>query len=111
MATKWKSLTGEICDISCPRSGKYAGQLYCSSCSRSEKVYLERSAIFNVYSKLCCNSCPQSGKVQLENCKIFHVHEVERFDWSDLQYFMATKCKSVTGDIYDTSCPQNGKFN
>ena len=25
MSAKWKGLTGEICDISCPRSGKYAG--------------------------------------------------------------------------------------
>ena len=41
---------------------------------------------------------------------IFHVHEVEGFDRNDLQYFMPTKCKSLTGDIYDTSRPRSGKI-
>ena len=42
---------------------------------------------------------------------IIHVHKVEKFNWRTVRYFMFTKYKSVTGDIYDTLCPQSGKFN
>ena len=43
MSVKWKSLTGEIYDISCPQSGKYAGEVNYSSCPRSES-----EAIYNI---------------------------------------------------------------
>ena len=41
---------------------------------------------------------------------VIHVHKVEKFNWRTVRYFMFTKYKSVTGDIYDTLCSQSGKF-
>ena len=80
MSAKWKRLITEIYDISCPRSGKYAGELYYCSCPESEKVYLERSTIFTV-------------------------HKVQNFDWRTVRYFMSTKWKSLTGEAFDILSP------
>ena len=40
---------------------------------------------------------------------IFHVHEVEKVNWRTVQYFLPTKWKSLTGEIYDTSCTESAK--
>ena len=85
-SAKWKSLTGEIFNISCPQSGKYAGKLYYSSYPRSGKVLLEQSTILNV-------------------------HEVQQFYWRTVWYAMPTKRKYLTGELDDISCPRSGKFN
>ena len=34
---------------------------------------------------------------------------MEKFNWGTLRYFMSTKLKSLTGKLYDISCPQSGK--
>ena len=57
-------------------------------------------------------SCPGSGKVQLKNSTKFHVHEVGSFSSRTLPYFMSTKWKSLTGEIYYISHGQKWeKFN
>ena len=40
---------------------------------------------------------------------IFHVHEVEKVNWRTVQNFLPTKWKSLTGEIYDTSCTESAK--
>ena len=40
---------------------------------------------------------------------MFHVHEMEKFNWKALQYFMFTKWKRLTGELDDISCPRSGK--
>ena len=102
ISTKWKRLTGELNDISCPPSGKLfpenstefmstkwkllAGELafYYISCPQSQKSELENYYI----------SCPQSGKVRLERSKILYVHEVEKFIWRTVRYFNIHQLKN-----------------
>ena len=45
----------------------------------------------------------------LGNSTIVHVQKVKKFTWSDLRYLLFTKCKTLTGEPYDISCPRNGK--
>ena len=85
LSTKWNRLTGELEDISCPRSEKLAGEL-------------------------CNISCPRSGKVSLEKSAIFYGHELEKFNLRPLRYFMSTKRKILTGEVYYISCLRSGKF-
>ena len=80
MSAKWKHLITEIYYISCPQSGKYAGELYYCSCPESEKVYQERPTIFTV-------------------------HKVQNFDWRTVRYFTSTKWKSLTGEAFDILSP------
>ena len=82
MFTKWKTLTGKLYYILCPRRGK-----------------VELDDI----------SCPRNGKVQLENSTIFYVQEMEKFTWKTVQYFMSTEWKCLTGELYDILCPRSGK--
>ena len=51
------------------------------------------------------------GKVQLERSTIFHVHKVEKFNRKDLQYFMSTGWKSLTGEAYNISYPRGEIIN
>ena len=63
----------------------------------------------NVTGELYYISCPLSKKFWLGNSTVSHVHEVEKFNWRNLQDFMSTKWKTLAGELYDTSCQRSGK--
>ena len=112
MSTKWKRLTGELNDISCPQSENFSWRtlLY----FMSTKLKSLTGELYDISWKyltgeLYCISYPQSGKFWLENSTVFHVHEVEKIHWRDVQYFMSTKWKTLAGELYDISCPRSGK--
>ena len=50
-------------------------------------------------------------ELQRENSTAFHVHGVENVSWRTLLYFMLTKLKSLTGEIYNISCPRGGNVS
>ena len=100
MSARWKNLTAEISDISCPQS---------------RKLYQGNSTVFHVQEVKMFNwrdlryFMSTKSKI-LAGELYFHVREVEKINWRDLQYFMFTKWKILAGELYYISCPRSGKF-
>ena len=101
MSTKWKSLTGEPCDILCPRTRTSQLEGFTIFHVHEVEKFNQRTLLYfmtrnrkNVTREIYVISCLRSGKVQLENSTLF----------------MSTKWKSLIGELCDKSRPQSGKF-
>ena len=98
-------------------SGTKSGKEPLSSSCEITREFLFNNVFFWILQAFVCslpvelydNSCQGSEKVQLKNSRKFHTDEVESFSWRTLLYFMSTKWKSFTGEIYYIPWPRIGK--
>ena len=85
MSTNWKSLTGELYDISYHEEESLTGELY--------DIHVPEVEKFNW----------RAGST------VFHVQEVEKLNWRTLLQFMSTTWQILAGELYCISCPRSGK--